>query len=127
MPMKKYEPNEDGRFGNDTPDSEEVSVHMQAVLEAIAEERSPLEKLKERLPMFYTARGNIIKRKARAITGKSFGTHRRVIDQLNERGNHLVVVGDGWTLKLDIATSDLLRDFEQVEGLYLAGWEISLI
>jgi hypothetical protein len=124
---KKYEPNEDGRFVDPLGDMPTLSENMEAVLDAIAEERTPLEKLKEKLPMLYTARGNIIKRKSRVVTGKNFADHRKAIDVRNVKGNPLIFIGDGWTLEIDIPTSDLLRDFEQVEGLYLAGWEISLI
>lgn len=126
--MKKSQVYDDGQGYNlELPDMPEVSPPTEEEINAMADERTELDKLKERLPMLYTARGNLIKRKARAVTGKTFAMHRVKIDALNTMGNHLVIYGDGWTLDIDIPTSNALREHGQVEGMYLAGWEISLI
>lgn len=83
--------------------------------------------LKARLPMLFTARGNVIKSKTLRISAKNFAEINHRISGIEMvRNRPIVIRGETWTLTLSHDESNLLRSYGMVSHLVLNGWDVTL-
>jgi hypothetical protein len=83
--------------------------------------------LKARLPMLFTARGNVIKSKTLRISAKNFAEINHRISGIEMvRNRPIVIRGETWTLTLSHDESNMLRSYGLVGHLILNGWDVTL-
>lgn len=96
-------------------------------LDVMAQLDADQASLKRSLPMFFTPRGNVVKRGTFRVSSKNFRYINSTIDTVNKAwGVSIVAVTPDWEIRLSPTMSDGLRSNGLVAALILAGWKLDI-
>lgn len=91
-------------------------------MDAYMEEMDVIDKLRARLPMFFTSRGGVRSGNNLRISSKNFQQVTDTIDRINkEAGKPLTVKTPDYTVTLPAHVADELRKHKQISVLVIAG------
>lgn len=91
-------------------------------MDVFVEQMERVNALRLRLPMFFTARGNVRAVGTLRISSKNYQAVTDTIDRImGDRGKQMTVKTSDWTVIIPANVADELRDLKQISVLVIAG------